>query len=180
MYGMVNIAIEQMITEQHGQTTWNRIKASANVNEISFINIKSYNDAITYNLIEAASNILGKETADILEDFGMYWILYTANQGYGDLMKLGGNSLPEFLQNLNMLHFRVGSAMPELSPPYFEVLSLNKNSLTLSYRSKRQGLAHMVVGLLKGLGIKFGTPCNVQLTNTSVSEDTCYTFDVSW
>jgi hypothetical protein len=92
---------------------------------------------------------------------------------------MGGNNLPDFLKNLNMLHFKVGSLMPNLVPPSFDVLEETSNSLLLVYTTKRVGLVPMVVGLIKGLGIRFNTPCNVLYLNDSSAEFTHH-FKVSW
>jgi hypothetical protein len=114
----------------------------------------------------------------LLERFGEYWILYTAKEGYGDMLKLGGKNLPEFLKNLNMLHFRVGNMMPELVPPSFEVRDVEEKKLTLIYKSKREGFIPMVIGLVKGLGIMFNTPCQVTLADNKILQEK--TFIVSW
>ena len=161
MYGMINNAIEQLITEKFGRQTWEAVRQKANVEQPTFVSMQPYHDSVTYALVGAASELLQIPVPDLLEKFGEYWILFTANEGYGDLMKLGGDNLPEFLKNLNMLHFRIANVMPQLVPPVFDVQDSTNNSLTLLYKSKREGLSPMVIGLIKGLGIKFQTPCTV-------------------
>jgi hypothetical protein len=44
----------------------------------------------------------------------------TDQEGYGDLMDMSGETLPEFLQNLDELHARVGVIFPKLQPPSFD------------------------------------------------------------
>jgi hypothetical protein len=178
MYGMVNIAIEQLITETYGTEVWEKVKTEANVSEKKFINMQPYDDKITYQLVQAASEILSVDANLLLERFGEYWILYTAKEGYGDMLKLGGKNLPEFLKNLNMLHFRLGNMMPELVPPSFEVRDVEEKKLTLIYKSKREGFIPMVIGLVKGLGIMFNTPCQVTLADNKILQEK--TFIVSW
>ena len=54
-----------------------------------------------------------------------------------------------------MLHTRVNNIMPELVAPQFSTRNETENSIELEYRSKREGMAPMVVGLLRGLGKRF-------------------------
>ena len=62
--------------------------------------MKSYPDELTYNLVASASSILHLEQSTILEAFGEYWILYTAEEGYGEMLALSGSNLKDFLNNL--------------------------------------------------------------------------------
>ena len=84
--------------------------------------------------------VLKADANDILEAFGEYWILYTADEGYGQLLNLSGSNLKEFLGNLNMLHDRITNIMPDLEPPKFTVREIDDNKIELIYESDRDGL----------------------------------------
>ena len=74
-----------------------------------------------------------------------------------------GTDLRSFLDNLDNLHSHVGMSFPDLRPPSFTVEQLAGDpGLLLHYRSERAGLAPMVVGLLKGLGKRFGQDMRVR------------------
>jgi hypothetical protein len=96
MYGMVNKAIEEMICKGFGEETWERIKAEAKVDEEVFISTEGYPDAITYDLVGAASRLSKIPAAEVLERFGRHWVLHTAREGYGDLMSAHGAPCPSF------------------------------------------------------------------------------------
>jgi hypothetical protein len=51
--------------------------------------------------------------------------------------------------------------MPALRPPRFRLNVIDDTTMRLEYYSTRQGLAPMVVGLLKGLAIRFDTPVEI-------------------
>lgn len=161
MYGLVNRAIQKLVTTQFGADAWEAIKAKAGIDIPLFVGMKTYPDEVTYGLVDAASEVLGLPPEKVLEAFGEYWILYTAKEGYGDLLRMSGDSLVAFLQNMDGMHARVGMAMPELRPPSFACTDVTAAGLRLHYRSERPGLAPMVVGLLRGLGTTFGTPVEV-------------------
>ena len=68
----------------------------------------------------------------------------------------------EDLDNLDAMHARIGGTMPELVPPSFSREEQEDGSSLLHYYSKREGLAPMVVGLVKGLAKRFGTEVEIE------------------
>jgi hypothetical protein len=155
MYGLVNKAIEDLVTRAHGRAMWDTIAASAGVTG-SFVCMRQYPDEVTFRLVDAAAQALGASSSAVLEAFGEFWTSYTAQEGYGDLLDLMGGNLVDFLNDLDCMHARVGLSFPELRPPSFACEALPDGSLRLRYTSTRPGLAPLVVGLLRGLGKMFG------------------------
>jgi hypothetical protein len=180
MYGLVNQAIESLVKERFGHHTWQAICQLAEVEAPTFVAMQSYPDPLTYRLVGAASEVLGLSPEAVLEAFGEYWVLYTAEQGYGDMLAMAGSTLPVFLQNLDLLHNIVGNAMPNLLPPMFSCSDISAQSLVLHYHSKRAGLAPMVVGLLKGLGKRFGLQCRVEQLTHKTADSGHDSFLVKW
>lgn len=165
MYGLVNQAVEDFVRRGFGDEAWKRIRDKAGVNLEMFVSMDSYPDEVTYQLVGAASEVLGLEAAQILEAFGEHWVLYNAKEGYGQMLSMFGSSLEEFLLNLDNMHSHVGLTFPALRPPSFQVERVDGGrSLLLHYRSERMGLAPMVIGLLKGLGRRFGEDVTVRQT----------------
>lgn len=162
MYGLVNKAIKELISTQFGEEQWTVIKAKAGVDIVEFVSMQPYPDSISYDLVGAASEVLGTSASDLLEAFGEYWVLFTGAEGYGELMNMSGDTLFEFLGNLNNLHTRVSLTMEGLSPPSFDCVDVTETSMDLHYRSVRAGLAPMVVGLLRGLAKKFKCELSIE------------------
>ena len=77
MYGIVNKAIQDMITSGYGEETWVAIKKSSGVNEDFFISNEPYDDMVTYKLAGAASEVLGVSIDKVLNSFGRYWVMKT-------------------------------------------------------------------------------------------------------
>jgi hypothetical protein len=169
MYGMVNKAVVDLVCTKFGEATWQEIKKRAECDIDVFVGMDGYPDALTYRLVAAASQVLGIPPAQVLEAFGEWWVLYTAKEGYGELLRASGRDFTEFLMNLDQLHARVGISMPELTPPSFQVTDLTGDTLRLHYYSRRKGLGPMVVGLLKGLSARFETP--VEVTHDRKADD---------
>jgi Haem-NO-binding len=169
MYGLVNKAIQDMVCSHFGEETWKLIKQKAELEVEAFISMEGYPDDITHRLVKAASEVLGLSPKAVMAAFGEYWVQYTATEGYGEMMEMAGDTLPEFLENLDELHTRVGVLFPKLQPPSFECSNMDEESLNLHYYSHREGLAPMVFGLVQGLGKRFDT--EVEVAQTQSRED---------
>ena len=181
MYGLVNKAIQDLVTEKFGEDKWVEIKKRSGFEDDFFIGLQPYPDKLTYSLVQHAAEVLGHEASVVMEAFGEYWILYTADEGYGELMELSGDTLTEFLNNLNMLHQRINNIMPGLRPPDFSTRAETANSIELEYRSHREGLSPMVIGLLKGLCRKFGKENYTVYQVEKKSDDSnCDVFRIEW
>ncbi len=162
MYGMVNKALEDMIVSEHGQQLWHQIRESANVDVEVFVSSQGYPDAVTYALVVATAERLQLTVAELLERFGVHWVVRTAQDSYGDLMAAGGKTLRDFLIHLPDFHARVSLIFPHLKPPQFACSDIGERSLRLHYRSHREGLAPFVVGLLRGLSQSYQTPVTIE------------------
>jgi hypothetical protein len=180
MYGMVNKAVEDMVCLHHGEAVWEAIKAKAGIDVELFFGNESYPDDITYRLVSAGSEVLQVAPEQILEAFGEHWVLHTAQEGYGALMRAGGDSLPAFLRNLPNFHTRVCMIFPKLQPPRFHVTEISENSLNLHYLTSRPGLTHFVIGLLRGLGKIFNTAVEVELLESRAGGADHDVFRVEW
>lgn len=162
MYGLVNKAVEDLVCSRFGEETWTLILERAGVDTVGFVSMESYPDEITYKLVAAASEVLEVPAPALLEAFGEHWILYTAHEGYGELIWMFGSTLREFLGNLDNMHTRVGLSFPDLRPPSFVVRDAGPGMIDVEYHSIREGLAPMVIGLLKGLGRNFNQDVGIE------------------
>ena len=167
MYGLVNKALQDLVCRRFGEDTWDTIKRNAGVDIDVFVSMEAYPDDATFRLVGAASEVLGLPAEEILKAFGEFWVSYTAKQGYGEILRLAGDTLPAFLQNLDDLHTRVGLMFPRLKPPSFWCTDIREDSLRLHYRpgvESREGLGPFVVGLVHGLALRFKTEIEINQT----------------
>ena len=155
MYGLVNLAIEELVTQVAGKPVWETIKQEVGFNDPGFVILDPYPDELTFALVGSASKHLNMEPADVLHAFGKHWILFTAEKGYGELMTSTADNLIDFLDNLDAMHARVEMSIEGLDLPSFDLEPLTDSTWTLRYFSSRQGLAPMVSGLVEGLAEMF-------------------------
>ena len=162
MYGLLNRAIEELVTERAGRPIWEAVKRKAGVTVPCFVSLESYPDALTYDLVAAASEVLGEPTDAILRAFGRHWVLSTARGEFGPLFELAGSSFEAFLGHLDALHSHLVTSMPELVPPSFTLFWEREGVARLRYESSREGLAPMLVGLVEGLAELFEIDVRVE------------------
>jgi hypothetical protein len=163
VYGLVNRAVQDLVLSRHGELTWESIKARAGCPEATFVTMSTYPDEITYSLVAAASEVLDVEPAVILEAFGEYWMEYSAEAGYGDLLAMMGDDLVTFLDELDHMHDRLRTSFPELNPPSIYLSDTADHSFVLHYVSDRGGLTPFMVGLLRGAARRFGQQVEIEL-----------------
>lgn len=58
MYGMVNKALEDMISNEHGQEAWEEIKRRAGVDVGAFVSKEGYPDEVTYKRLQISWSVL--------------------------------------------------------------------------------------------------------------------------
>lgn len=162
MYGLVNLAVKELVTSNFGADKWEEVKRRAGFQQETFNRMEAYPDALTYQLVGAVSEVLGITPDQALRAFGEYWVLYTGQHGYGHLFTVAGSSLCDFLHNLDNLHSRVGQNFPQLVPPSFLCEDLDAHTVRMHYHSERSGLCPMVIGLLTGLGKHFHTGIRIE------------------
>jgi len=140
MYGMVNLAIEGLLTERYGHSVWQAVKDRAAPGIDRFLTMEQYPEEVTQGLVAAAAEITGRPMDEMLNELGEYFTGYAKRSGHGELLDIIGSSLPEALNNLDNMHTRVA----------------------LHYLSERSGLAPMIPGAVRGLGRLFDTDATVR------------------
>lgn len=168
MYGLINEAMRRHVVETAGPAAWSAITARAETGQ-TFAALHYYDDAVTYALVGAASDVLDEPADVLLRGFGRYWSLRVGPESYSDILGATGTDVVSVLRNLDEMHARLQSLYPELRPPSFDVVETGEGALDVHYRSERAGLVPFVVGLLEGLGDLYGTPAAV--THDAVASD---------
>lgn len=162
MYGLVNEGFRELVLSLGGPEMWASMCAEVGIEPEGFEPLCPYHDSLTYKLVDLACQRLALPTDELLRRYGHYWVTYTAEQGYGEIMNLFGIDLRTCLANLNRMHAHMGAMMPALHPPRFTVEDANESGMTLHYFSSRPGLAPMVEGILEGLAEKFGETISIR------------------
>lgn len=163
MYGMVNKLLGEVLVNEYGSETWSKIEKKSGTDAGYFIGMEQYPDDVTYNIVGAASEIIGISVEQLLEMFGKKWVEMTAKGEYGHYYAMADN-LFDFLKNLDSMHRALGASLPDLRPPFFILSKLDDSSAQLQYMSNRAGLTSFVVGLINGLAGHYGQEITISIT----------------
>ncbi len=171
MYGLIHSAIHQLVLDNYGAETWNAILSKAGNPDDAFLTMRSYDDEITFRIVEAVSEVLEVSIGECLEVFGSYWLVKFAPSNYGTLLDYGGNDVAAFLRNLDDMHDHISTSFTEFVPPSFKVDFADKDRILVTYRSQRQGLTPFVRGILSGMKERFNQPFQLTEEIQSTGED---------
>lgn len=162
MYGIVNQAIQDLVVENHGAETWDRILERAGRPDLVLYEMDAYPDELTFALVGAAAEELEVPVPELLRQFGRTWITYTSDRGFGRIIAIAGDSFGAFLAGLDSMHERVTSTFRSMEPPRMVLREAEGERFVLEYHSRRAGLEPMVVGLLEGLAERFDLEAEVR------------------
>lgn len=168
MYGMIHKAIRDMVKSAHGEEAWQKVLAESGAADGDFLSLRSYDDDIAYSLVGACASVLEAPASACLQQFGQFWILVTAADHYGDMMRSYGQDSFGLLAQMNEMHERISSTFSGYKPPHFTVELTSDTECLLHYRSVRQGLSDFVVGLVQGLGEFYNEEITISLRETSL------------
>ena len=180
MYGIVNKAIHELVRSRFGEKRWEVICVKAGFEEEEFIGLKSYPDQLTFDILQACSEELGIPQYDLMVQCGEIWIEHTAASGYENVLNLAGSNMVDFLYNLNIIHSRITNLMPQMRPPVFLVKKEYTTGLLLQYQSERTGMEPLAIGILRGLGRRFGLTVDVKLRGADPDDASFTLFEISW
>lgn len=155
MYGMVHRAICELLAERHSETEWEAAKSQLSINPDGMISAQVYPDGQTLQLVNEAAGLLGVSAQEFLQQLGHFWITFAERSSYRHILDFTGADLASFIVGLDRMHEAVASAMPEADVPSFSLVECKSGMLIVDYRSNRQGLEGLVIGLFHGLLERF-------------------------
>jgi hypothetical protein len=153
MKGIVFTLLQEVVTEEHGEATWDALLDAAEL-EGAYTAVATYPDEQMTALVEAASSALGVPGDDVLVWFGRKCIPKFA-EGYPQFFS-GHTSARSLALALNdVIHPEVRKLMPGAYVPEFAFDDSKPDELSISYTSKRR-LCSFAEGLLLGTCDHFG------------------------
>jgi hypothetical protein len=162
MYGIIHKAMQSFVVKTRGPETWSRIAAACGFEDQHTLSSVHFEDKHTIALGQAAANELGVSLGEVLYPVGVYWTEFAKAEGYGALFDMAGDTLPEFLSNLNRMHGSLKITLTEAVMPSFKLLKESPGRYEVFYSSPRKNMEPFVKGLLEGLaGTHFREPADV-------------------
>lgn len=161
VYGMIHQAARDMAVAHLGQAEWEALAASHSLSGHHFIGVDYYSDAETRALVELIAARLSLPIERALFEFGRFWIAFAGASAYGRALRMAGDDLESFIENLDRMHASIKSNMPLASLPSFRILESDQRTIHVLYLSEREGLAPFVHGILSAVAERFGESVNI-------------------
>ncbi|XP_012860528.2 guanylate cyclase soluble subunit beta-2-like [Echinops telfairi] len=153
-YGFINTCLQSLVIEKFGEEIWEKLKASAEVQD-AFMTYTVYDDVITIKLIQEACQVLDVSMEAVLKLFGGHFFKFCKMSGYDRMLRTLGGNLEEFIENLDALHSYLALSYQEMNAPSFRVEKGADGKMLLHYYSDRSGLCHIVPGILEAVAEDF-------------------------
>lgn len=156
MHGLINRSIQCFIGDTYGPQAWSQIADAAEVGADGFEAMLTYEDPVSYAVLDAAALRLSRSRNSILEDLGTYLVSHPNTEPLRRLLRFGGVTFVEFLHSLDDLQGRGRMAVPDLDLPSLELMEHTPDRFTLQCRSRNPGLGHVIVGVLRAMADDYG------------------------
>ena len=156
MLGVVNKAIEAFVCQRYGDKLWADLLIDLSLPGYEFEAMLTYEDGITYDLIDCLAKRQSKMHQDVLEDIGGYLVAEDSQASIRRLLRFGGATFEDFLLSLDDLNDRVALALDILEMPLIRVLPLSAEKIHVRVALKWHGFSDVLVGLLRALADDYG------------------------
>ncbi len=157
MHGLINCSIQSFVSETYGRQVWETVTASTGLEPGGFEAMMTYDDQVTYDIVAAASEQLGKPNEAFLEDLGTFLCSHPKMEAVRRLLRFGGETFSDFLCSLDDLADRVHLALPGLEMPEIDLHLNAPGNVTLRCTSAYPGFGHVMVGVLQAMSDDYGT-----------------------
>ena len=153
MKGVVYNVLEEIVSREHGESTWDALLEEAGVDGI-YTSLGNYPDAELIAIVDAASKALGLTHDEVIRWFGQNALPLFA-QRYPALFE-PHSEVRTFVLTLNeIIHPEVRKVYPGAAPPDFVFDASSPDRVVMDYTSARK-LCAFAEGLLFGLADFYG------------------------
>ena len=156
MHGLVNRSIQQYVCHIYGTSAWRDVTRKAGIGFTEFEGMLRYKETYTPLILDAASEVLNRPRADVMEDIGAFLVCHPGFEAVRRLLRFGGEDFVEFLHSLDDLHDRVRLAVSDLYLPNVELRGNVDGHFSLTCDAKLAGYGHFMIGVLRAMADEYG------------------------
>lgn len=161
MKGAVYIALNQMIEEHLGMTTWEEVLDTVNpASEGAYTSIEEYPDEELFALVKALSDISGKSEAELVGAFGEYLFGFL-DQKY-PYFSASEPTFFGFLKSIDGVIHQEVRKLYSSELPSIDCQDVDEHTLNMYYHSPRK-LCILAEGLVRGAASHYGE--NISLSH---------------
>lgn len=171
MHGLINRAIQCFMRDTYGQSTWVEVTRAAGLEFDRFEAMLSYDEALTFRVLDAICTKLNKPRNDVLEDIGTYLVSNPNVEALRRLLRFGGVTFQEFLHSLDDLRDRARLAVADLDLPQLELRDHAADRFSLIVNSAYPGFGHVMMGVLRAMADDYGALVFLEYCGTTMGAE---------
>lgn len=169
---MILEGIADAVKRKWDGAMWTSIRKKAGIKYKAFQVHRPYSETVPVKIVRASVEITGRPADELMELFGMTFVLYISKFGYDRILRVLGRTLVQFINGLDNLHEYLRASYVKMKPPSFFCEDETRYGLTLHYRSKRRGYVYYVMGQIATIAkLFFNTPVEMELLTEDESMD---------
>lgn len=168
MKGIVFNILEEVVTEEHGEETWDKLLSAAGAKG-TYTSLGSYPDEELLKIVGAASKALNTPPADVLRWFGRKAMPHFIGR-YPHFFRRHKSTRPFLLTLNSIIHPEVRKLYPGAHVPVFGFDDSRKDRLLLTYASEKK-LCTFAEGLIHGAADHFGETVTIEQTECMLRGD---------
>lgn len=159
MHGTVFFHFHRYVEKGWGENAWPQLFAKAGIIEKSYSPVGVHPDEDILALVNAASEIAGMTSGEILASFGEY-LAPELIALYPSLVDSDWRTLDLIANAERVIHNAVRAQNPDASPPVLRAQKINPHEVHLVYASPRM-MCFLLKGIAKGVANYFGEEIKV-------------------
>ena len=163
MHGMINRALQGFLVDTYGRDVWEEVRSVAQLRFGDFEAMLRYDDKVTFDCFEAATEILHKQPNALLEDLGTFLITHEPFAPLKRLLRFGGATFSDFVLSLDEMADRGRMAMPDIEMPDIEVIPIDENRFRLRAIWRLPGVGPILLGALRAMADDYGALATLSL-----------------
>ena len=161
MKGTILKCLQEMVENRFGKDEWKAILSDAGFAGPQLFSLSAdVDEGKALALFASAARVLEISAEQAADAFGDHWVNDYAARVYQTIYARH-KSAREFLLAMDAVHVMVTDSVPNARPPRFDFELQGEKTLLVTYKSKR-GLIDLYIGLVRGVGKRFGTPLQIE------------------
>ena len=156
MHGLINRSIQSFVCQTYGRDLWLRVMRQADLGFEEFESMLTYDDRVTYTILDHLAVALSRGRDDILEDLGTFLVSNPELESLRRLLRFAGVTYTEFLHSLDDLPDRTRLAVSDLHLPRMALREYTPGQFTLTCHPGIPGFGHVIVGVLRAMADDYG------------------------
>ncbi|MBJ3763444.1 heme NO-binding domain-containing protein [Maribius pontilimi] len=181
MHGLINRSLQNFVQDVYGPEVWTDVVARAELEFDEFEAMLTYDDDLSFSVLQATCDQLSKPREVLLEDLGTYLVTHPNTWRIRRLLRFGGADLIDFLLSLDDLADRARLAVPDLVLPQIHVISGAGDGARYILRCEEvgSGMEYIALGCLRAMADDYGALAMAQLMDPLDDADTSPRIEVT-